>query len=97
MNRHSAYVALSRARDKTELFIDRKSIDSGMKQELPLDQRRDFKPDDDQDRLAFLGKALGQDGLKRTTLDFKPAVAHDVQLPLTPQSNPTKRKTLSLD
>jgi conjugative relaxase-like TrwC/TraI family protein len=70
MDRHAAYVAASRARNKTEFFIDRKSLDAKLRADLPLSQRA-TKPDvDDETRLAFLSRRLSRSGLKKTTLDI---------------------------
>ncbi|RYH15850.1 MAG: hypothetical protein EON54_28505 [Alcaligenaceae bacterium] len=38
-DRHDTYVGLSRARDRTEIFVDRKIIDAGIRAEQPLSQR----------------------------------------------------------
>ncbi|MDU7196190.1 MAG: hypothetical protein E6279_10295, partial [Streptococcus sp.] len=40
-NRHDIYVAASRARERTTLVLDAKSIDRRLASELPFDQQRD--------------------------------------------------------
>lgn len=69
-NRHDAYVALSRARNRTEIFADRTLIDAGIRAELPLSQRTVAVEPDDDIRTAWLGAKLSRSALKGTTLDL---------------------------
>lgn len=69
-DRHDAYVGLSRARDRTEIFTDRKLIDAGIRAERPLSQRAGMAEPDIAERLAWLAGRLSRAGIKGTTLDL---------------------------
>jgi conjugative relaxase-like TrwC/TraI family protein len=69
-DRHDAYVGLSRARDRTEIFADRKLIDAGIRAEQPLSQRAGMAEPETTERLAWLGGRLSRAGIKGTTLDL---------------------------
>ena len=68
MDRHDIHVAASRAREETHLFVDRRALDSRIKaQRILNDRKRDIEP---QERLEILAAALGRSGVKQTTLDY---------------------------
>jgi len=69
MNRHAIYVAASRARAETTLFVDDQALDARMRADRPLDARKAAVPFDEADRDVYLGEQLSRSGLKRTTLD----------------------------
>jgi ATP-dependent exoDNAse (exonuclease V) alpha subunit len=69
-DRHDAYVGLSRARGRTEIFADRKLIDAGIRAEQPLSQRVGMAEPDTAERLAWLAGRLSRAGIKGTTLDL---------------------------
>lgn len=69
-DRHDAYVGLSRAKDRTEIFADRKLIDAGIRAEQPLSQRAGMAEPDVAERLAWLSGRLSRAGIKGTTLDL---------------------------
>lgn len=69
-DRHDAYVSLSRARDRTEIFADRKLIDAAIRAEQPLSQRAGMAEPDTVERLAWLSGRLSRAGIKGTTLDL---------------------------
>jgi ATP-dependent exoDNAse (exonuclease V) alpha subunit len=83
-DRHDAYVGLSRARDRTEIFADRKIIDAGIRAEQPLSRRNTVAESDDGARIAWLGGRLARSAIKGTTLDLiaslKPAQEPSKQL-----------------
>lgn len=69
-DRHDAYVGLSRARDRTEIFANRKLIDAGIRAERPLSQRAGMAEPDTAEHLAWLAGRLSRAGIKGTTLDL---------------------------
>lgn len=69
-DRHDAYVGLSRARENTEIFADRKLIDAGIRAEQPLSQPAGMAEPDTTERLAWLGGRLSRAGVKGTALDL---------------------------
>lgn len=69
MNRHAIYVAASRARDATEFFVDGKALDSRMRADLPLSERKPAVRFDEDAQRAYLAERLSRSGVKRTTLD----------------------------
>jgi ATP-dependent exoDNAse (exonuclease V) alpha subunit len=82
-DRHDTYVGLSRARDTTEIFVDRRIIDAGIRAEQPLSRRNTVAEPDDMARIAWLGGRLARSAIKGTTLDL---IA-----PLDPLQDPSKR------
>lgn len=96
MNRHAAYVALSRARESTELFVDAKAVDLALRQAVPLAARQAFSVKDDNHRLEFIGKQLSRSGLKRTTLDIiNDQATHSADRPLADMLKPAgQRRTI---
>lgn len=74
MNRHDLYVAASRARNRTELYFDKRGVDSQFRSELPLAQRRDATISDD-GRFEWLARRLSRIQIKSCTLDPTLAVA----------------------
>jgi conjugative relaxase-like TrwC/TraI family protein len=71
-NRHDAYVALSRARVATDIFVDRLAIDAGLRADLPLTGRMNPTTPNDEVRLAWLSRRLSRSAAKGTTLDLLP-------------------------
>ena len=70
MDRHSILVASSRARDATDLFCDRKSLDSRIIAELPLSERSGANEIDPVSRRTYLAAQLARSGFKRSSLDI---------------------------
>lgn len=70
MDRHSILVASSRARDATDLFCDRKSLDSRIISELPLSERSGANEIDSITRRTYLADQLARSGFKRSSLDI---------------------------
>jgi len=82
MDRHDAFVAASRARSATTLFVDRASLDAKVRSELPLGERkRAIEP---QERRTALARALSRSGEKTSTLDYlaadDPRAIHSEQM-----------------
>lgn len=69
-DRHDTYVGLSRARDITEIFTDRRIIDAGIRAEQPLSRRNTVAEPDDSARIAWLGGRLARSAIKGTMLDL---------------------------
>jgi len=73
-DRHSAYVASSRARDETRFFADARQIDAGQ-DEIGVDLKA---ADHDYARLDYLAQRLSRESIKTTTLDaFNMLAAHE--------------------
>jgi ATP-dependent exoDNAse (exonuclease V) alpha subunit len=70
MDRHSILVAASRARNTTDLFCDRKSLDARIKAELPLSERSHANEIDPVSRRTYLAGQLARTGFKRSSLDI---------------------------
>jgi len=70
MDRHSILVASSRARNATDLFCDRKSLDSRILAELPLSERNHATEIDPISRRTYLAGQLARSGFKRSSLDI---------------------------
>ena len=68
MNRHDIYVAASRARVQTQLFLNRQACDAHIKLELPLSERHRAVIDQDM-RMAWLAARLARAHVKSCTLD----------------------------
>lgn len=68
-NRHDAYVALSRARRATDIFVDRRAVDAGLRADRPLADRALQTELGDEARLAWLSERLSRSAAKGTTLD----------------------------
>jgi ATP-dependent exoDNAse (exonuclease V) alpha subunit len=68
MNRHDVYVAASRARDKTQMFIDQRAVDAALRLELPLSKRKSAAISAD-DRLTLLAERFSRVQVKSCTLD----------------------------
>lgn len=76
-NRHDAYVGLSRARTRTDIFADSRLVDAGMRAELPLPGRSKAATPANEARVVWLGRELSRTSLKGTTLDlFVPEQDH---------------------
>ena len=69
MDRHDIYVAASRARGTTTLFVDRKVLDNEIVAEAPLSDRASLQTITAEARRDYLARRLARSGLKRTTLD----------------------------
>ncbi len=69
MDRHAIYVASSRARLSTDLYVDSRALDARANIDRPLAERANNSNLDANERLAYLAKQLGRSGLKRTSLD----------------------------
>jgi len=68
-NRHDIYVATSRARERTTLVVDAKSIDRRLASELPFDQQRDGLVFSAIQRQNWLAERLSRASPKISTLD----------------------------
>ena len=68
-NRHDIYVAASRARERTTLVVDAKSIDRRLASELPFDQQRDDVVFSASQRQNWLAERLSRASPKISTLD----------------------------
>lgn len=68
-NRHDIYVATSRARERTTLVVDAKSIDRRLASELPFDQQRDDLIFSASQRQSWLAERLSRASPKTSTLD----------------------------
>lgn len=90
-DRHDAYVGLSRARDRTEIFADRKLIDAGVRADQPLSQRASMAEPDTAERLAWLGGRLSRAGIKGTTLDLLLPQAEHSRRPAARRQRETDR------
>ena len=69
-NRHDIYVAASRARERTTLVVDAKSIDRRLASELPFDQQRDDVVFSASQRQNWLAERLSRASPKISTLDI---------------------------
>lgn len=70
MDRHSALVASSRARNATDLFCDRKALDARIVAERPLFERSRADEIDPISRRTYLAGQLARSGFKRSSLDI---------------------------
>ena len=68
-NRPDIYVAASRARERTTLVVDAKSIDRRLASELPFDQQRDDVVFSASQRQNWLAERLSRASPKISTLD----------------------------
>lgn len=68
-NRFDIYVAASRARQRTTLVVDAKSIDRRLTAELPIDRQQDDLVFPDAERRAWLAERLTRASPKVSTLD----------------------------
>lgn len=68
-NRHDIYVATSRARERTTLVVDAKSIDRRLTFDLPFDQQRDDSAFSASQRQNWLAERLSRASPKISTLD----------------------------
>ncbi|MBS0249338.1 MAG: hypothetical protein JSR61_22230 [Proteobacteria bacterium] len=68
-NRFDIYVAASRARERTTLVVDAKSIDRRLTAELPIDRQQDDLVFPDAERRAWLAERLTRASPKVSTLD----------------------------
>lgn len=68
-NRHDIYVATSRARERTTLVVDAKSIDRRLTAELPFDQQREDFAFSTTQRQSWLAEKLSRASPKVSTLD----------------------------
>src|SRR5690606_15763686 len=55
-DRHDAYVALSRSRGETRIFVDRTAIDAAMRESRQLSRRTAAPEKDDANRTKWLGR-----------------------------------------
>jgi ATP-dependent exoDNAse (exonuclease V) alpha subunit len=69
LNRHDIYVAASRARERTTLIVDAKTIDRRIASELPFDQQRDDLAFCEAQRRSWLAERLSRASAKISTLD----------------------------
>lgn len=65
-DRHDAYVAASRSRESTEFFIDTRTLDREIEQDLPLPAEADR----DEARMAYLATRLARQSLKTNAIDY---------------------------
>lgn len=81
LDRHHAFVAASRAREITRLFIDRVSLDAAVRQGRSLnEQSRSVEPDE---RRIALARLLARSGEKASTLDYSAAIGASLE-PIRP-------------
>jgi len=90
MDRHAIYVAASRARAETTLFVDDRALDVRMRSERPLDAQSATASFEEVEHLAYLDERLSRSGVKRTTLDFRQRLEAPRVSP-TPVLEPGKR------
>lgn len=69
-NRHDIYVAASRARERTTLVVDAKSIDRRLTADLPIDRQTDELAFAAAERRAWLADRLSRASPKQSTLDI---------------------------
>ena len=69
-NRHDIYVAASRARERTTLVVDAKSIDRRLTAEFPIDRQTDDHAFAAAERRAWLAERLSRASPKQSTLDI---------------------------
>ncbi len=69
-NRHDIYVAASRARERTTLVVDAKSIDRRLTADLPIDRQTDDLAFAAAERRAWLAERLSRASPKQSTLDI---------------------------
>ncbi|SEI01661.1 conjugative relaxase domain-containing protein, TrwC/TraI family [Methylobacterium sp. 275MFSha3.1] len=67
-DRHDAFVAASRARETTRLFVDCIGFDAAVRKERSLSERG--RPVTSDERQAVLARVLGRSGEKASTLDY---------------------------
>lgn len=67
-DRHDAYVASSRARERTEFFLDTRSLDKEIQPDATLDSESDRV----EARMAYLASRLARQSVKTNALDFVP-------------------------
>lgn len=75
MDRHTIFVAASRARTRTRLFVDQSQLEARAKQARLLNDRT--TPITKDERFAALATAFTRSGIKRSTLDFHEEVRTD--------------------
>lgn len=68
LDRHDAFVAMSRARGGTRLFVDRAGLDAWVREERALSDRA--RPVEADERRATLARLLTRSGEKASTLDL---------------------------
>lgn len=68
LDRHDAFVAMSRARGETRVFVDRASLETQLRQDRPLDDRT--RPSDLAERRTLLARGMSRSGEKASTLDL---------------------------
>jgi conjugative relaxase-like TrwC/TraI family protein len=68
LDRHDAFVAASRARGTTRLFVDRTGLDAKVRGERNLTDRH--RPIEPEERRATLARLLSRSGEKASTLDL---------------------------
>lgn len=67
-DRHDAYVASSRARETTELFLDSRTLDREIEQQEPLPSEADRNAA----RMAYLATRLARQSIKTNAIDYLP-------------------------
>lgn len=79
---NGAYVAASRAKEMTRFYVSRQNIDARLRERLPPEERLDTsRAFTDEERRAFLAKALSRAQEKTCTLDYD---GEDAPAPLAP-------------
>ncbi|MBA9061529.1 conjugative relaxase-like TrwC/TraI family protein [Methylobacterium fujisawaense] len=68
LDRHDAFVAMSRARGVTRLFVDRAGLDARVREERALSDRA--RPVEADERRATLARLMARSGEKASTLDL---------------------------
>lgn len=77
LDRHDAFVAMSRARGATRLFVDRAAIDARVRDERTLSDRA--RPVEADERRATLTRLLARSGEKASTLDLADGAASEAE------------------
>ena len=96
LDRHDAFVAMSRASGATRLFVDRAAIDARVREERPLSDRG--RTGEAGERRATLARLLARSGEKASTLDLADGASGEAEpifeagldvRPLEPAPTPT--------
>lgn len=98
MDRHDVFVAASRAREATHLFVDRKGLDGRVKAARLLHDR--VRQVETSERLEVLSSALSRVGTKASTLDYLRPSSQEQLVGRAVQEQPgeeTKRQLAAAD
>ncbi|GEL44470.1 hypothetical protein MEX01_50610 [Methylorubrum extorquens] len=91
LNRHDAFVAMSRARGTTRLFVDRAALNDRVRDARALSDRgRSVEADE---RRAMLAKLLARSGEKASTLDLVDGASGE-STPVLPSGDARRARSL---